>query len=155
MVAALLGLAKTLGWHPSLKNVWVWVDYGCIPQACPSTQSLAIRSLAAYASSATYFVVCAPPVPHADTSDLCTLSTYQMRMWCRAEQVCHSMRNGKSENTRDAAALRSCAWLDGSSGGPSLPPFSNTHVRRVPANSHIVQAPATCTSPPRRRRPGK
>lgn len=50
--------------------------------------------MAAYASSATYFIIVAPDVPHADIEDTCDLVTYQKRMWCRAEQVCHSMRNG-------------------------------------------------------------
>ncbi len=57
-------------------------------------QNLAIRSLAVYSSSATSFVVVAPDTPHADLNSVCDLGTYQRRMWCRAEQVCHSMRNG-------------------------------------------------------------
>ena len=94
MRVSLRELAKNNGWDESLKDVFVWVDYSCIPQANPSTQNLAIRSLAAYASSATYFVIVAPDTNHADLDDKCDLTTYQLRMWCRAEQVCHSMRNG-------------------------------------------------------------
>ena len=94
MVTAMKDLVKRNGWDESLKDVFVWVDYSCIPQANPSTQNLAIRSLAAYASSATYFVIVAPDTAHADLDDVCDLATYQRRMWCRAEQVCHSMRNG-------------------------------------------------------------
>lgn len=94
MCTSMRQLAKQNGWDESLKDVFVWIDYSCIPQANPSTQNLAIRSLAAYASSATYFIICAPDTPHADLDDVCDLATYQKRMWCRAEQVCHSMRNG-------------------------------------------------------------
>lgn len=94
MKDALKQLAKQNGWDESLRDVFTWIDYSCIPQANPSTQNLAIRSLAAYASSATYFVIVAPDTPHADLDDICDLETYQRRMWCRAEQVCHSMRNG-------------------------------------------------------------
>eukprot|EP00573_Skeletonema_grethae_P003344 CAMPEP_0201690996 /NCGR_PEP_ID=MMETSP0578-20130828/4272_1 /ASSEMBLY_ACC=CAM_ASM_000663 /TAXON_ID=267565 /ORGANISM="Skeletonema grethea, Strain CCMP 1804" /LENGTH=1068 /DNA_ID=CAMNT_0048176103 /DNA_START=182 /DNA_END=3388 /DNA_ORIENTATION=+ len=94
MRVSLRELAKSNGWDESLKDVFVWVDYSCIPQANPSTQNLAIRSLAAYASSATYFIIVAPDTKHADLDDKCDLTTYQLRMWCRAEQVCHSMRNG-------------------------------------------------------------
>ena len=94
MVLALKELAKRNGWDESLKDVFVWVDFSSIPQANPSTQNLAIRSLAAYASSATYFIIVAPDTPHADLDDKCDFDTYQKRMWCRAEQVCHSMRNG-------------------------------------------------------------
>ena len=94
MVDALHELAKQTGWD-SLEPVFVWVDYSCIPQANRSIQNLAIRSLAVYASSATHFVVIAPDTPHTNVSDMvCDLDTYQRRMWCRAEQVCHSMRNG-------------------------------------------------------------
>ena len=94
MCTSLRKLAKQNGWDLSLKDVFVWVDYSCIPQANPSTQNLAIRSLAAYASSATYFIIIAPDTKHADLDDTCDLGSYQRRMWCRAEQVCHSMRNG-------------------------------------------------------------
>jgi hypothetical protein len=94
MVTSLKKLARDQGWDESLKDVFAWIDYSCIPQANPSTQNLAIRSLAAYASSATYFIIVAPNTPHADLDDTCDLDTYQRRMWCRAEQVCHSMRNG-------------------------------------------------------------
>jgi len=94
MCVAVKELAKQNGWDESLKDVFVWVDFSCIPQSNPSTQKLAIRSLAAYASSATWFVIVAPDTEHADLKDTCDLGTYQRRMWCRAEQVCHSMRNG-------------------------------------------------------------
>jgi len=96
MLIALKELAKRNGWDQSLQDVFVWIDYSCIPQANRSIQNLAIRSLAAYASSATYFVICAPDTLHIDLDDKCDLVTYQKRMWCRAEQVCHSMRNGTS-----------------------------------------------------------
>jgi hypothetical protein len=94
MCSSIRELAAQNGWDDSLKDVFVWIDYSCIPQANTSTQNLAIRSLAAYASSATYFIIIAPETSHADLDDTCNLDTYQKRMWCRAEQVCHSMRNG-------------------------------------------------------------
>jgi len=94
MIGALHELSKRNGWDPSWNDVFVWVDYSSIPQANPSVQNLAIRSLAVYSSSATSFVVVAPDTPHADLDSVCDLDTYQRRMWCRAEQVCHSMRNG-------------------------------------------------------------
>lgn len=94
MVDALYELARQNGWNENLNDVYVWVDYSCIPQANASVQNLAIRSLAVYASSATFFVICAPDTKHTDLDDVCDLTTYQRRMWCRAEQVCHSMRNG-------------------------------------------------------------
>ena len=87
MVGALKELAARNGWDPSLRDVFVWVDYSCIPQANASVQNLAIRSLAVYASSATYFIVVAPKTTHADLDNVCDLDTYQRRMWCRAEQV--------------------------------------------------------------------
>ena len=78
MVDSLNTLAKQNGWDESLNDVFVWVDYSCIPQANASVQNLAIRSLAVYASSATYFVICAPETKHADLDDSCDLATYQV-----------------------------------------------------------------------------
>jgi hypothetical protein len=94
MCVSLQKLAENNGWEKSLRDIFIWVDYSCIPQANPSIQNLAIRSLAAYASSATFFIVVAPDTKHADLNDKCDIISYQLRMWCRAEQVCHSMRNG-------------------------------------------------------------
>jgi len=94
MCHAAKDLAKQKGWDASLNDVFIWVDYSSIPQVNTSIQNLAVRSLAAYAASATYFVIVAPDAPHAELHDTCDLDTYQKRMWCRAEQLCHSMRNG-------------------------------------------------------------
>ena len=94
MCHAVRDLARQNGWDTSLKDIFLWIDYSCIPQANPSIQTLAVRSLAAYAASATYFVIVAPNARHADLDDTCDLDSYQKRMWCRAEQLCHSMRNG-------------------------------------------------------------
>jgi hypothetical protein len=79
MVDALRELARRNGWNDNLRDVYVWVDYCCIPQANSSVQNLAIRSLAVYASSATYFVICAPETKHTDLDDVCNLATYQRR----------------------------------------------------------------------------
>lgn len=120
MVEALHELARRNGWNENLRDVYVWVDYSCIPQANASVQNLAIRSLAVYASSATYFVVCAPETKHSDLDDICDLASYQRRMWCRAEQVCHSMRNGTngmflakgSPGTLDFSPVRSDFFIE-------------------------------------------
>eukprot|EP00586_Coscinodiscus_wailesii_P004455 CAMPEP_0172487068 /NCGR_PEP_ID=MMETSP1066-20121228/15930_1 /TAXON_ID=671091 /ORGANISM="Coscinodiscus wailesii, Strain CCMP2513" /LENGTH=1142 /DNA_ID=CAMNT_0013253441 /DNA_START=382 /DNA_END=3810 /DNA_ORIENTATION=+ len=93
MIKALQAIATIKGYH-DLEDVWVWVDYSCIPQSNSSTQALAIRSLAPYASSACAFIVVAPPCQHKDLPTTCDMATYQRRMWCRAEQVCYLMRNG-------------------------------------------------------------
>jgi hypothetical protein len=94
MISSLKELAKRNGWDESLQDVYMWVDFSCIPQANPSTQSLAIRSLASYASSAMYFIIVAPDTAHADLDTRCDMTSYEKRTWCRAEQVCYSMRNG-------------------------------------------------------------
>jgi hypothetical protein len=129
MCTAIRQMAEQQGWDVSLKDVFVWVDYSCIPQANPSTQNLAIRSLAAYASSATYFVIIAPDCPHADLDDRCNLGTYQKRMWCRAEQVCHSMRNG-TENMYLAVG-----------NGSTLAPVENDHFTE---SLHVFNGELTC-----------
>ncbi len=94
MCIALKELARQSGWDESLKDVFVWVDYCCLPQANTSAQNLTIRSVAAYAASATYFIMVAPETMHADLDEVCDIDTYQERVWTRVEQVCHAMRNG-------------------------------------------------------------
>ena len=94
MCIALKELAVQSGWDESLKDVFVWVDYSCLPQANTSAQNLTIRSVAAYAASATYFIIVAPETRHSDLDEICDIDTYQERVWTRVEQICHAMRNG-------------------------------------------------------------
>ena len=64
-------------------KLFVWVDYTSVPQANATLQKLAVESLAAYASTARYFLVLAPEAIHADTLKLCNLATYNKRGWVR------------------------------------------------------------------------
>lgn len=72
----------------------IWVDYISIPQRSPEVTQLAIQSLSSYASLASEFVIVAPPVRHCETARMCDFGTYRRRTWCRAEQLCHLLRNG-------------------------------------------------------------
>ena len=54
-----------------VNRVWVWLDYCCIPQLCVPVQKLAINSLPLYASSASVFLIVAPPTKHADHHGTC------------------------------------------------------------------------------------
>ena len=94
MLAALRHLQADRGWLAT--EIWIWVDYLSIPQRTHHMQGLAIESLSAYASVANAFVIIAPNVLHADTGHVCGVHSYNQRMWCRAENLCHSMRNGFS-----------------------------------------------------------
>ena len=88
-------------------------SYSSIPQKTDDShlaQALAVQTLSAYASCAAAFVVIAPEVCHADTGELCNLSSYQRRMWCRAEQFCHILRNGV-DHMWLATAPRQCVKL--------------------------------------------
>lgn len=76
------------------EDVRVWVDYSSTPQLNKHTQRLAVRTFVSYAACAHAFVIVAPPILHRDTGKLCNVHTYNGRMWCRAEQLSHYMRNG-------------------------------------------------------------
>ena len=116
MKRSLAQVCTVKGWM--LEDVFVWVDFCSIPQTLPTLQSLAINSLAAYASIAQAFVVIAPEVQHSDLSMVCDEASYRSRMWCRAEQFAHVVRNG-SENmwlaTDDTGVVPiELDWLEGS-----------------------------------------
>lgn len=64
-------------------------------------QKLAIDSLSAYASAAHAFVIVAPPVTHSELAITCDVESYNTRMWCRAENLCHSVHRA---SPRTAAA---------------------------------------------------
>ncbi|EOD40514.1 hypothetical protein EMIHUDRAFT_108458 [Emiliania huxleyi CCMP1516] len=92
MVTALRQVVALKGWE--MERVRVWLDYSSIPQRHPGIQDLAIRTLSWYASQASAFIVVAPSCRHADLGTRCDASSYQRRMWCRAEQLCYSLRKG-------------------------------------------------------------
>ena len=92
MVAALQRIVDSNGWDAD--DTFVWCDYSSIPQRSRQTQSLAIASLSTYAALAHAFVIVAPPLTHETTQQPCDVHTYNRRMWCRAENLCHSLRNG-------------------------------------------------------------
>ena len=68
------------------EDLFVWVDYTSIPQACRYTQKLSISSLPVYASHLRYFVIIAPPTMHTSTFKMCNYESYSRRGWCRLEQ---------------------------------------------------------------------
>ena len=92
MVAAIRQICSELHWP--LENTKVWCDYCSIPQRASSTQQLAIQSLFSYSSCANVFIAIVPTVEHQNTSKVCDRAAYMRRMWCRAEQLFHSLRNG-------------------------------------------------------------
>lgn len=78
-----------------LANTFVWLDYTSIPQTHRGLQKLSINSLTNYAGACDYFIIVAPgEIYHANTGTLCDKHSYQLRSWCRAEQLAHSCRRG-------------------------------------------------------------
>ena len=81
-------------------------------------QTVAVQSIGIYTACTSAFVAIAPSVPHSDTGLQCDVSTYRRRMWCRAEILCHALRNGShfmwlattEDNCRPLEGDRS--WLD-------------------------------------------
>ena len=94
MKAALAEVVRRNGWDTS--RVVVWLDIVSVPQANRDTQTLAINSFVQYAANAHAFVMVVPPVVHRERMTTCDLSTYRRRMWCRAEQLSHFLKNGTS-----------------------------------------------------------
>ena len=64
-----------------------------------------------HASCAHAFIILAPTVEHSSTKLPCNVATYQMRMWCRAENLCHSLTNGMN-NMWLATAADACRPLE-------------------------------------------
>lgn len=92
MVAATTAVSAKNGWK--LDSVSIWCNYISIPQKSRGTQALAIKSLSVYSAYAHAFVIVAPPVVHDNTGKVCDLESYNKRMWCRAENLFYSLRNG-------------------------------------------------------------
>ena len=79
-----------------IESTFVWCDYFSIAQENAKIQQLAILSLPAVASSLHAFVMVTPKARHQDTQELCDLSSYKNRGWCRAEVFSHIARRGNN-----------------------------------------------------------
>ena len=77
-----------------LSHIFVWVDYISIPQVQCELQNLAIHTLSSYCAASAAFIVIAPMATQQDTGQHCNFTSYQTRMWTRAEQFCHAAVNG-------------------------------------------------------------
>ena len=75
-------------------NCWVWADYWSIPQIRTGTTQLqAIHSIPTYVDAAVQMVVLVPDAVHGGTGNVCNMSTYQKRGWCRVEQVAFALKD--------------------------------------------------------------
>ena len=73
-----------------LNQMLIWVDYISIPQTPCEMQTLAIRTLPSFCTYASAFIVIAPIAKQKETGAVCNFTTYQSRMWTRAEQFSHA-----------------------------------------------------------------
>lgn len=77
-----------------LRDIFVWLDYGSIPQTCKPVQRLSVLSLPSLASAVDVFLAAAPKALNRDTLEACDAATYASRAWCRAEIFAHFSRRG-------------------------------------------------------------
>lgn len=69
-------------------------SYIGIPQTQNEMKKLMIHTLSSYCSTASAFIVIAPIATHQQTGTPCNFTSYQTRMWTRAEQFCHAAVKG-------------------------------------------------------------
>lgn len=68
------------------EDVYVWIDYLCIPQKNKHLQKQSISALGLYASCSSQFIILAPETKHCDSGNVANVVTYESRGWCRLEQ---------------------------------------------------------------------
>ena len=138
MTPAVLHIVKAKGWD--LASTRVWCDFISIPQRCKGMQLLAINSLASYAACAHAFCIVAPPVIHGDTGLKLDLATYNTRMWCRLENLCHWLRHGNDNRwlATDEVCQQMTDEID----------LINSSLRVFEGEATIEAAATTCHLPP-------
>ena len=82
-------------------------------------------------------MIVAPEVMHADLRTACNATTYNRRMWCRAENLCHSLRNGIGQMWLvQGVHMGDCIKLT-ESHDPVIENFMSSNLR-------VMQGEATC-----------
>lgn len=79
------------------KSVYVWCDYISVAQRHAGSQRIAVLSLPVYVSVVDRFIIVAPTSNHRDNGELCDVSTYSKRGWCRMEMLAKACSSGLSE----------------------------------------------------------
>eukprot|EP00439_Symbiodinium_sp_Y106_P079588 s2050_g18.t1 len=89
-------------WKNDFDNMYIWIDYCCIPQievdANPETihqSSLAVQSIAAYVERSSLLLVLAPVCIHAETGRSCNFASWRRRGWCRMEMMTAILSSNK------------------------------------------------------------
>ena len=86
--------------------------------------TLAVHTLPAYCSNAAAFVAVVPAiVANSKLGKAFNFTTYQSRLWCRAEQFCHATVNGIGHMW----IATSCAAAHISPTAHALPPAASAH----------------------------
>lgn len=85
MLKAVKALSSKFG-HKD-EDVYIWIDYSCIPQKNKSSQLAAIDSIANYAALSKYFIVVAPETTHHNTGLTCDAQTYLGRGCAHCQTV--------------------------------------------------------------------
>ena len=79
------------------KNIFVWLDFICVPQtsfdpSCHEEQVNAISSIHSYVARSQLFVALVPPLMHLSKPDKpCEMNTWLRRGWCRVEAAAQMM----------------------------------------------------------------
>ena len=95
-------------------DLYVWLDYSCVPQSNRAMQLAAISSLHAYAACSKYFVAVVPPTAHCDTDAACDGGSYAGRGWCRLEQMAYVLVHGTTHAySHDSTELHRLATRQG------------------------------------------
>ena len=91
---AMQGAARSMLKMKGEKTLFVWVDYICVSQRHTKAQWMAVSSLPVYVLMVDTFIIIAPDATHRDTKDVCGLSTYTRRGWCRLEMLAKACGSG-------------------------------------------------------------
>lgn len=89
---------KALSFKDKLSDLYLWIDYCCIPQVRSNDSSMqmrlalkAVESIPSYFERCSMLLVLAPVCMHRDTQLACNYASWRSRGWCRLELMCATL----------------------------------------------------------------
>lgn len=89
---------KTLSFKDKLSDLYLWIDYCCIPQVRSDDSSMqrlqamrAVESIPSYFERCSILLVLAPFCMHRNTKLACNYASWRSRGWCRLELMCATL----------------------------------------------------------------
>eukprot|EP00931_Biecheleriopsis_adriatica_P036954 TRINITY_DN21223_c0_g1_i2.p1 TRINITY_DN21223_c0_g1~~TRINITY_DN21223_c0_g1_i2.p1 ORF type:complete len:627 (-),score=117.64 TRINITY_DN21223_c0_g1_i2:43-1923(-) len=90
-------------WKRALPDMYLWIDYSCMPQLGADSSdeqrrkaASAVASIPSYVERCGLLLALVPVCKHHDTGEICNFASWRTRGWCRMEAFCSILASNET-----------------------------------------------------------